>query len=376
VLEFVTAGESHGAGLHAILTGLPAGLRIDRAFLDGMLRRRQGGHGRSVRQKMETDRATLLSGVRRGRTTGNPITIRVRNKARTLSKLPPVERPRPGHADLAGLLKFGHEADARDVLERSSARETAVRTAVGGLCALFLREFGIDVFGHVVRVGKVRFKHGELDAAVRDKSPFHSLDPEGDRAAREAVDAAARAGDTLGGVIEVVATGAPPGLGSNVQADRKLEGRLAQALMAIPAMKGVEFGLGFAAASRPGSKVHDVIRETADGRLARPTNRAGGIEGGMTNGQPVVARVAMKPLSTLRRGLESVDLKRGGRKDAHFERSDVTAVPAASVIAEAAVAIVLAQAFCEKFGGDSMAEVRRNVEGYYAQLAPHWSPPA
>ena len=375
MLEYVTAGESHGAGLHAIVTCLPAGLRVDRAFLDGMLARRQRGYGRSVRQALERDRAVLVSGARQGQTTGNPITLRVRNRARTLSKLPPVNRPRPGHADLAGVLKFGHAADARDVLERSSARETAVRTAVGGLCALFLREFGIDVFGHVVRLGPVRFKAAPRDAAVRDRSPFHSLDPLGDRKAKAAVDRAKKDGDTLGGVIEVVATGVPPGLGSNVQVDRRLDGRLAAALLCVPAMKGVEIGLGFAAAGRPGSRVHDGIREGKDGRLVRSSNRAGGIEGGMTNGSPVVVRTAMKPLATLRRPLESVDLKLGGRKDAHFERSDITAVPAASVICEAVVVIVLAQAFREKFGGDSMAEVRRNVSGYYTQLTKYWAPP-
>jgi chorismate synthase len=374
MLEYVTAGESHGAGLHAIVTGLPAGLRVDRAFLDRMLARRQAGYGRSVRQGMERDRAVLASGTRRGRTTGNPITLRVRNRVRTLSKLPPVRRPRPGHADLAGVLKFGHAADARDVLERSSARETAVRVAVGGLCALFLREFGIEVFGHVVRLGPVRFKRGALEADARDRSPFHSLDPAGDRKARAAVDRAKEAGDTLGGVVEVVATGVPPGLGSNVQVDRRLDGRLAAALLCVPAMKGVEVGLGFLAARKPGSRVHDVIREGRDGRLVRPTNHAGGLEGGMTNGQPVVVRAAMKPLSTLGRPLESVDLERGGRQDAHFERSDITAVPAAAVICEAVVAIVLAQAFREKFGGDSMAEVRRNVEGYYEQVSRYWTP--
>ena len=218
MLEYVTAGESHGAALVAVLTGLPAGLKVDRKYLDGLLRRRQGGHGRSARQKLEKDRVTLLTGVRKGKTTGNPITLRVPNKARTLSKLPPVNRPRPGHADLAGILKFGHAADARDVLERSSARETVVRTAVGGMCALFLREFGIEVFGHVARLGKVKFKRGPLDAGTRDQSPFHCLDPVNERKARAAVDEAKKAGDTLGGVVEVVATGVPPGLGSNAQA--------------------------------------------------------------------------------------------------------------------------------------------------------------
>jgi len=373
VLHYVTAGESHGAGLTAVLSGLPAGLRVEPAFVDAMLARRQAGYGRSERQRIEHDHAQLLSGVRRRVTTGNPITIRIRNRARTLSKLPPVTRPRPGHADLAGVLKFGHSADARDVLERSSARETAVRTAVGGLCALFLREFGLTVFGYVVRLGAVRFRRGDLDPAVRDASPFHSLDPQADAQARKAVDAVTHAGDTLGGVIEVVATGVPPGLGANIQADQRIDGRLAGALLAVPAMKGVEIGLGFYAARRPGSRVQDRIRLDRTGRVVRPTNHAGGIEGGMTNGQPVVARVAMKPLSTLRRPLESIDLKRGTRSDAHFERSDVTAVPAAAVVCEAVTAIVLAQEFREKFGGDSMAEVRRNFDGFLAQLGGAWA---
>lgn len=377
MLEYVTAGESHGAALHAIVTGLPAGLRIDRAYMDALLRRRQGGYGRSSRQKLEQDRAVFLSGVRRGRTTGNPITVRVRNKAHTLGKLPPVHRPRPGHADLAGVQKFGHGTDARDVLERSSARETAVRTAVGGLCALLLREFGIHVFGHVLRVGPVRFKAAsELDSGRRDASPFHSLDPLGDRKARKAVDAARKAGDTLGGVVEVVATGVPPGLGSNVQSDRRLDAELAAALMAVPAMKGVEIGLGFAGAGRRGSQVHDRVRVSKRGGLTRPTNRAGGIEGGMTNGSPVVVRAAMKPLSTLRRPLESVDLRTKQRSDAHFERSDITSVPAAAVVCEAAVAFVLARSLCTKFGGDSLAEMSRNVAGYYTQIADLWIPPA
>lgn len=372
MLEFVTSGESHGSALHAIVTGFPAGLRVDSAALAAFLKRRQGGYGRSVRQKMESDRATFVSGVRRGRTTGNPITIRVPNKARTLSKLPPVNRPRPGHADLAGILKFGHDGDARDVLERSSARETAVRTAVGALCAQLLAEFGVSIFGHVVRLGPVRFRVGQMDADLRAASPFFSLDPAADKDAKRAVDECRKEGDTLGGVIEVVTSGLLPGLGSNAQAARRLDGRLAQALMAIPAMKGVEFGLGFDSAKKRGSKVHDVIRESASGAITRPTNRAGGLEGGMTNGQPLVVRVAMKPLSTLRKPLESVDLERGGRKDAHFERSDVTAVPAASVIAEAVVAITLAESMLEKFGADSMSELHRNVESYRSAISKWW----
>jgi chorismate synthase len=372
VLEYVTAGESHGKSLFAIVTGFPAGMPVDRARLDAFLTRRQGGYGRSERQRMESDRAGFESGVRNGITTGNPITIRVANRVSNLAKLPEVRRPRPGHADLAGVLKFGHAADARDVLERSSARETAVRCAVGALCGQLIGHLGIEVFGHVTRIGKVRFRAGALDAAKRDASPFHSLDPAADEEARALVDACSREGDTLGGVVEIIATGVPPGLGSNAQAERRLDALWGQALLAIPAMKGVEIGLGFESARRTGSKVHDAIRERKDGTLERPTNRAGGLEGGMTNGQPLVARVAMKPLSTLRRPLESVDLQRGGRSDAHFERSDVTAVPAASVIAEAVTAIVLARALLEKFGGDSLAELRRNHEGYRAAIAKWW----
>jgi len=372
VLDYVTAGESHGKSLHAIVTGFPAGMPVDQAALNAFLKRRQGGYGRSKRQQMEVDKARFESGVRKGVTTGNPVAIRVSNKASNLAKLPAVRRPRPGHADLAGILKFGHDADARDVLERSSARETAVRTAVGALCAQLLGHLGIGVFGHVVRLGRVKFNAAQADLGVRAKSPFFSLDPEADTKAIELVDTCRESGDTVGGVVEVVATGVPPGLGSNAQADRRLDGLLAQALLAVPAMKGVEFGLGFETARRRGSKVHDVIREKKDGTLQRPTNRAGGLEGGMTNGQPLVVRVAMKPLSTLRRALESVDLKDGGRKDAHFERSDVTAVPAASVIAEAVTAFVLARAVSEKFGGDSLGELKRNYEGYLASIAKWW----
>jgi len=374
VLEYVTAGESHGAALHAVVSGYPAGVRVDRAYLDGLLARRQGGYGRSRRQRMETDRVQFLSGVRRGVTTGNPITLRVRNRVSNLSKLPPVTRPRPGHADLAGVLKFGHDGDARDVLERASARETAVRTAAAGLGGLLLRAFGITVFGHVVRVGPVAFRARPLDEATRDASPFYSLDPERDDAARRAVDEAREAGDTLGGVVEVVARGVWPGLGSNNQAERRLDGRLAAALMAIPALKGVEIGLGFRGARRPGSKAHDEIRRARGGGLTRPTNRAGGLEGGMTNGQPVVVRAAMKPLSTLRRPLESVDFRTGERSDAHFERSDVTAVPAASVVAEAVVAFELARAIHAKIGGDSLDDLRGGAEAYLERIGSWWRP--
>lgn len=370
MLSYVTAGESHGKALYAIVTGLPAGLPIDRRLLDGALRRRQGGYGRSERQAIERDRAEILSGARGGRTTGNPVTLRIRNRAG--GTFAPVVRPRPGHADLAGVLKFGHEADARDVLERSSARETAARVAAGALAAMLLREFGIDVHGYVVALGRVKFKSRAFSASLRDASPFHSLDPEADARAKREVDAAARRGDTIGGVVEVVASGAPPGLGSNAQAPERLDARLAAALLSIPAIKGMEIGMGFAAASRPGSRVHDAVRFDG-GRIVRPTNRAGGTEGGMSNGEPLVVRAAMKPLSTLRKPLESVDLRTRARSDAHFERSDVTAVPAASVVCEAAVAFVVAQAMREKFGGDSLPEMHRNYDGYRGAIGPLWS---
>jgi chorismate synthase len=334
--------------------------------------------------KIETDRVEFTAGVRGGETLGSPIAMSIANRDHQnwldrMSPAPmpatpePLTRPRPGHADLAGGLKHDRH-DLRDVLERASARETASRTAVGAVCRKLLGAFGIDVFAHVVSIGPVEspapagLTVDELRARSR-ASDLACADPAGEEKMKEAIREAAHAGDTLGGVFEVIASGVMPGLGSHVQWDRKLDGRLAQALMCIQAMKGVEIGAGFAAARTRGSNVHDAIHYDAGARrFTRPTNRAGGLEGGITNGEPVVCRVAMKPIATLKKALVSVDVKTKAEYEAAFERSDVCAVAAASVVGEAMVCIVLADALVEKFGGDSLGELRRNVEGYLAQL--------
>jgi len=373
VLRILTAGESHGAALVAILEGLPANLRIDPAAIDAELRRRQGGYGRGGRQKIEHDAVRVLTGVRGDRCIGSPVTLVIENADTTLDRLPPVTRPRPGHADLAGALKFG-AADCRDVLERASARETAVRVAGGAVCKALLAELGVEVLAYVVQLGGDDAAPAEEPLAARrarrDASAFYACDPAVEARWTALVDAARADGDTVGGVIECRAVGVPPGLGSHVQPDRKLDARLAGALMSIQAVKGVEIGAGFQAAASRGSQVHDAIGfdAAAPWGFTRPTNRAGGIEGGMSNGQDLVVRVAKKPIATLRRPLASVDLATKAPVEAAFERSDVCAVPAASVIVEAVVATVLAECALEKFGGDSLAELRRNFEGYVAQV--------
>src|SRR5437667_4067786 len=342
-----------------------------------------GGYGRGARMKIESDQIEWLAGVRAGETLGSPIAMLVWNRdwehwrdvmapeadAPGTERRRQVTRPRPGHADLAGSLKYDRE-DARDILERASARETVARVACGAICKLLLEQFGIEVGSHVVELGGVSVgsQHAAplpvpLNAAA-DASPVRCLDAEAEREIIARIDAAKAAGDTLGGVVEVIALGVPVRLGSHVSWDRKLDGRLAQALMSIPAVKGVELGLGFEAARRKGSEVHDEILPG----LARATNRAGGTEGGMTTGEPLVLRVAMKPISTLMAPLKTVDLKTGAPAQAQSERSDVTAVPAMGVIAEAMVALVLAQAMLEKFGGDALSEMKRNVAGYMAQV--------
>ena len=385
--RFTTAGESHGRGLVGILEGIPAGLAVPTERINAELRRRMGGYGRGARMKIEADQIEWLAGVRAGETLGSPIAMLVWNRdwehwrdvmapeadapggAGGAERRRQVTRPRPGHADLAGTLKYDRQ-DARDILERASARETVARVACGAICKLLLEQFGIEVGSHVVELGGVSVgaQHAAplpvpLNAAA-DASPVRCLDAEAEREIITRIDAAKAAGDTLGGVVEVIALGVPVGLGSHVSWDRKLDGRLAQALMSIPAVKGVELGLGFAAARRKGSEVHDEIMPG----LTRATNRAGGTEGGMTTGEPLVARVAMKPISTLMSPLRTVDLKTGGPAQAQAERSDVTAVPAMGVIAEAMMALVLAQALLEKFGGDALSETKRNVEGYLAQV--------
>lgn len=368
-LELTTAGESHGKALVAVLTGMPAGLLLDLDALNAALARRQLGYGRGARMKIETDRAEVLSGLRKGRTIGSPIALLVRNRDDSIDRLPAVTRPRPGHADLPGMLKYA-TGDARDVLERASARETAARTAGGAVAWLLLRELGVHVAGFLRSLGEVAAHDVPEDLAElvrrRDASPFLCPDASVTEAMTAAVDAARDAGDTLGGVVEVWARGLPAGLGGYDVAERRLDGRLAAALMRVHAIKGVEIGMGFASARARGSDVHDEIVRDAGGALRRARNNAGGIEGGMTNGEDVVVRAAMKPLSTLRRALRSVDMATGESVQATVERSDVCAAPAASVVAESVVALTLADALLEKTGGDSVAEVRRNLDAWRA----------
>lgn len=383
-LRFLTAGESHGQELVSILEGIPAGLDITEQFIANDLRRRQGGYGRSKRQQIEEDHARLVGGVRHGRTLGSPIALNITNRVwedwQEVMQVGPydgepkqVTRLRPGHADLAGTMKYGFD-DVRNILERASARETASRVAVGAVCRRFLEEFGIAIHSHTASIADVTVSTEiEPDWAVVEESPVRCADPSaGDRMVR-AIDAAKEAGDTLGGVFEMWATGAPIGLGSHIQWDRKLDGQLAQAVMSIHAAKGVEIGGGFTVAGGPGSRAHDVIvtPDRWDGRpWRRETNRAGGLEGGMTNGEPVIVRGALKPISTLSKPLPSVDLHTGEQTQAHYERSDVCTVPAAGVVGEAMIAIVLAGSMLEKFGGDSMAETLRNFEAYQATIGP------
>ncbi len=385
-LRFTTAGESHGKGTLAIVEGVPAGLPLSSEDIACDLARRQLGYGRGGRMAIEKDIGEVLAGVRLGETLGSPIAVWIRNRdhanwetAMSTEAQPEADDdalrrvflPRPGHADLVGMLKYDR-ADARDILERSSARETSARVAAGAVARRLLAELGVFVGSHVTRIGSVRAAApGELPAdlnAAADSSELRCLDPESEERMKQAIDAAREAGDTLGGEFEVVGTGLPVGLGSHVSWDRRLDGRLAGALMSIQAMKGVEIGLGFEAARRWGSDVHDEIvtdpgRDRAAG-FRRTGNHAGGLEGGMTTGEPLVARVAMKPLSSLTRPLTSVDVRTGRPAEAVRERSDVCAVPAAAVVGEAMVALVLGDAMLEKFGGDSLAETRANLEAY------------
>jgi chorismate synthase len=399
-LRFTTAGESHGKALVAIVEGLPAGLPVTAEWVDRELARRMQGYGRGARMKIERDRIEWLSGLRAGETLGSPVAMLIPNRdwanwedvmAYESSDGPGelrrrrVTRPRPGHADLAGVLKYDR-VDARDILERASARETTARVAAGALAKRLLDEFGVEIGSHVISLGGV-----ETDSAKRgaplpvplndasDRSEVRVLDSTAEAEIIRRIDAAKKAGDTLGGEAEVVARGVVVGLGSHVSWDRKLDGRLAGMLMSIPAVKGVEIGMGFEAARRPGSEVHDPIeggaRVAADvrGGFRRRSNNAGGLEGGITTGEPVVVKVAMKPIATLMSPLATVDLTSGEPAKAVSERSDVTAVPAMGVIAEAVVALVLADAMLEKFGGDSLAEMRRNYDGYVAALGSRWA---
>ncbi len=392
MFRFTTAGESHGKALLAIVEGVPAGLEIRAEQIDAELQRRQGGYGRGGRMRIESDRAEILSGLRHGETLGSPIALQIRNRDWenwTVAMSPgPLDEPaddetlrrvflpRPGHADLVGVLKYDRH-DARDILERASARETAARVAVGAVAKRLLAELGVRVGSHILMLGGIEARVPEqlpedLNAAA-DPSPVRCLDPEAEARMIDAIDEAKRNGDTLGGVFEVVVRGLPVGLGSHVSWDRKLDGRLAGAIMSIQAIKGVEIGMGFEAAARPGSRVHDAIVSDGD-TYVREGNAAGGLEGGITTGLPLVVRGAMKPISTLMRPLKTIDIRTGEPGEAVRERSDVCALPAAGVVGEAMVAIVLAGAVLEKFGGDSMRELRRNVETYKEQVRQRHHP--
>jgi chorismate synthase len=409
MLRFTTAGESHGKALVAIVEGLPAGLAVSAEWVDRELARRMQGYGRGARMKIERDRIEWLSGVRAGETLGSPVAMLIPNRdwanwedvMAYEGSDPPgelrrrrVTRPRPGHADLAGVLKYDR-LDGRDILERASARETTARVAAGALAKRLLDEFGVEIGSHVISLGGIRAvtdSEGTRRAPLlpvplneaSDRSEVRILDAAAEAEIIRRIDAAKKAGDTLGGEVEVIARGVVVGLGSHVSWDRKLDGRLAGMLMSIPAVKGVEIGMGFEASRRPGSEVHDPIESGEAGRresgkgdvrggFRRPTNNAGGLEGGITTGEPIVVKVAMKPISTLMSPLPTVDLTSGLPAKAVSERSDVTAVPAMGVIAEALVAVVVADAMLEKFGGDSLTEMRRNYEGYVAALGSRWT---
>jgi chorismate synthase len=386
MLRFTTAGESHGRALVAIIEGLPAGLPVNQELIDYELRRRQLGYGRGGRMKIERDHAEILTGVRHGLTLGSPLTLMVENKdwpnwtevmAAEPRDLAPeksrrLKRPRPGHADLPGGLKYDVR-DLRNILERASARETTARVACGALAKQLLAGFGIEVRSHVIQLGGIPEKPLELSwseiAGIADDAPLHCADSAAEQQMIQLIDETRTKGDTLGGIFEVAALGVVPGLGSHTAWDQKLDGLLAQAVMSIPAVKAVSIGAGAEASSLPGSEVHDEIAYNAETReFIRDTNRAGGLEGGITNGEEIRVRGHLKPLSTLRRALRSVDIDTKEEETAAFERSDITAVPAAGVIGESMVALVLAGAMREKFGGDSLGEMKRNFDGYREQL--------
>ncbi|MGB3443189.1 MAG: chorismate synthase [Actinophytocola sp.] len=393
MLRWITAGESHGPALVAVLEGMVAGVEVTTTNLNEQLARRRLGFGRSPRMGFETDQVEFLGGVRHGLTQGGPIAVRIDNaewpkwekvmsadpvdpeELAGLARNEPLTRPRPGHADLAGMQKFGFD-DARPVLERASARETAARTVLGTVARQFLRQLlGVEIISHVVSIGGADAPDGPLpgpeDLAAIDESPVRAFDPAGTDAMVAEIEAVKEAGDTVGGVIEVIAYGLPPGLGSHVHWDRRLDARLAAALMGVQAMKGVEIGDGFTTARRWGSKAHDEIDPAHPG-VTRRTNRAGGLEGGITNGEPLRAKVAMKPISTVPRALSTIDTATGEPAVAIHQRSDVCAVPRAGVVLESVVGLVLAEAALEKFGGDSIAETRRNAESYLKALQERW----
>lgn len=387
-LRYLTAGETHGPQLTAIIEGLPSNLEIDFEALNFQLQRRQKGHGRGRRMQIEKDAAQIVGGVRHGKTTGAPVALVITNNDwkhwTSVMNIEPIEgndetkrrvhRPRPGHADLNGGLKYNLK-DLRNVLERSSARETAARVAVGAVARQLLAQFGIKVAGHVVSIGGIvaPAPNMDIDELIErtEQSPVRVADPETEQRMIELIDKTKADGDSIGGVVECIVTGVPIGLGSHVQWDRKLDGRIAQAVVSINAFKGVEFGIGFDAANRPGSQVHDEILYSPERGYHRATNRLGGFEGGMTNGEPIVVRGVMKPIPTLYKPLRSVDIDTKEPFTAQVERSDACAVPAASVVMENVVAWEVAKAFLEKFGGDSMEEVRANYDNYLRQVAEY-----
>ena len=382
-LRFMTAGESHGPRLTAILEGLPAGLKLEKEDIDKELARRQQGYGRGGRMKIETDKVEVLSGMRFHETLGGPLTLQVINKdfANWNGRMAAFGEPegekvtaaRPGHADLTGILKYDRQ-DVRDILERSSARETTMRVAVGAVCKAFLQELGIKVVSHVVNIGGVAVDMSKIDMSKIGEdvgSELNCYDSEAEVKMKARIDEAKAAGDTLGGIFEVIVQGAPVGLGSHIQWDRRLDARLSAALMSIQAIKGVEIGAGFACAVLPGSQIHDEIF-LADGRVQRKTNRAGGLEGGMTNGEDIILRAAMKPIPTLMTPLKSIDIESREAVLACKERSDTCAVSAASVVGEAMTAFVMAQAICEKFGGDALTDVKAAIAAYNKRIGKDW----
>ena len=366
MLRYLTAGESHGKALLALVEGFPAGVPLDTDLIDAELRRRQGGYGRGGRQQIETDKVDVLSGVWHGLTLGSPIALLVPNKDYKIERMEELGRPRPGHGDLSGSIKY--LGPIRTILERASARETAARVAAGALARQLLGAFGITAFGYVVEVGPIKITPlpGSLEeqTALRDRSELFSVNPDQDDEIKTLIDKTREAGDTLGGIVEVRVEGLPFGLGTHAQWDQKLDGRLALAVMAVQGIKGVEIGMGFEAARRPGSEVHDPIkydsaeRDTPTLGFVRPTNNAGGLEAGMTNAQPIVVRAAMKPISTLKKPLASINLATKQPEEASHERSDVCAISAASVIVENVVAFEIARAMVDKFGGDSLLEIK------------------
>lgn len=371
MLRYLTGGESHGRAMLTIVDGIPAGLYVDKSVIDLELARRMLGKGRGLRMAIESDKVDILSGLRRGQTIGSPVSLLIKNIDNSIDKLPKVYEPRPGHADLSGILKY-NLSDIRDCSERASARETVSRVAVGSLCKILLAEFGITVVSHVVAIGAAVSKAKNLTfkriVSSSRRSPVMCADASASANMCKEIDKAIIAGDTLGGIFEVLIHGVPPGLGSYAQWDRRIDGSLARAIMSIQAIKGVNFGIGFESAALKGSLVHDEIFHDKRKGFYRKSNNAGGIEGGMTTGEDIIIKAAMKPISTLRRPLSSVDIRTKKRVMAAVERADVCAVPAAAVIGEAVSSIEIAGSLIEKFGGDSISEMRRNYDGYLAQV--------